>query len=175
MATERSISKRRRSWPTEMKREIAGQARSMRAEGMSWSDVCRELNVLEGSPQFAVKPSPCPTKSAEGLRPQQPTLPASDILRCCGEDAQERREKRGGVAESLAGARPGRAQFFLAPRLLAWGPTGRVPTHPLGMLADTNSGQETRTGRRSGVSARAFESPAARIPAACRADDDWAW
>jgi transposase-like protein len=73
MAKERPISKRRRSWPSEKKREIAGQARSMRAEGMPWSDVCRELDVLEGSLRLWMQQYPAQTRQVlpvQVLRPQ---------------------------------------------------------------------------------------------------------
>jgi transposase-like protein len=73
MAKERSISKRRRSWPTEKKREIVGQARSLRAEGMPWSDVCRELNVLEGSLRLWMQQYPAEARQVlpvQVLRPQ---------------------------------------------------------------------------------------------------------
>jgi transposase-like protein len=49
MAKEPLISKRRRSSPSEKKSEIAEQAPSMRADRTSWFDVCREMDVLDGS------------------------------------------------------------------------------------------------------------------------------
>ena len=95
MAKERSISRRRRSWPAEEKREIAGQARSMRAEGMPWSDVCRELNALEGSLRLWMQQYPAEARQALPVQvlgpqpePQQLCVVTPDGIRIEGLDLE---------------------------------------------------------------------------------------
>jgi transposase-like protein len=80
MAKERSISKRRRSWPTEKKREMAAQARSLRGEGMSWADVCRELDVLEGSLRLWMQQYPA---EARQVLPVQVLRPHPEPQQLC--------------------------------------------------------------------------------------------
>jgi transposase-like protein len=59
---ERSISKRRRSWSAEQKRELVEEARAMRARGRPWSAVCRELGVLEGSLRLWMRQFPAESR-----------------------------------------------------------------------------------------------------------------
>ena len=80
MAKEQSISKRRRNWSTEEKREMAHRAHEMRAQGSSWPEVCRELDVLEGSLRLWMRQFPV---EAQQVLPVQVLRPVPEPQHLC--------------------------------------------------------------------------------------------